>query len=114
MNLPRVGRVVPAVVAVVLVTLVGGGVALSAAPPTNPLKPVLAKLNTIIEMLTPTAGPVTLSISAVFLPESQGANCTGIERGDRACAGERFWSLTTVQTRYLDPPLTWVWSQDKR
>jgi hypothetical protein len=79
MNLPRIGRVVPAVIAVVLVALLTTGVALSAAPAGNPLDQVLAKLDAIMAVLTPTPpeplGQVKLATVSTIVPINQQAFC---------------------------------------
>ena len=78
MNRHRIGRVVAAGVALMLVILVSRGVALAAAPG-NPFDQVLGKLDAIIETLTPTRpvpeGEVRLATPALYATEDQSFDC---------------------------------------
>ena len=82
MNRRRIIRVVPAAIALMLVILVSRGVALSAASG-NPFDEVVAKLNAIIDMLTPPVPPgtVTLATSLMIATDLQQVICTAANLG---------------------------------
>ena len=93
MNRRRIGRVVAAVVALMLVILVSRGVALAAAPG-NPFDQVLDKLDAIIGMLTPTPpepeGEVTIASAPTLIDGSSRVACLIANLGTDALNADVF------------------------
>lgn len=85
MNRSRIGRVVRVTLGSCLLVVVSSVVSLSAQG--NPtLNEILAKLDAIIGMLTPTppAGELTLTTSALLVPDTQQVRCFAVNLGTEA------------------------------
>jgi hypothetical protein len=88
MNRSRINPVVSGTIAVVLLVLVGRGVSLSAQG-NSPFVDILGKLDDILEMLTPSPGPVTLSSSTVQVVIGQGVICSIANLGTESIEGRQ-------------------------
>ena len=88
MNRSRTGLVVFGTIAVVFLVLVGRDVSLSAQAQ-SPFVEILEKLDGIIEMLTPSPGPVTLSSSTVQVFIGQGVLCNIANLGTENIEGRQ-------------------------